>query len=253
MSYQTLAGRTAVVTGAASGIGAATARLLAASGASVALIARRESRLAGLAAEITAAGGRAAAVPADVTSDASVQGGADRVHQLLGRADLVVNAAGVMLPRPVEQGRPDEWARMIDTNLGGVLRVIRAFTGDLLAAAAERGAADLVNISSIGAHLTFPDYAVYGATKAAVTHLSAMLRAELGPRHVRVTSIEPGLTDSELAGHVDPAADHGTLARMLSTVPALSAADIADLVAYIASRPAHVNVRHVVALPATQA
>ena len=252
MSYHTLAGRTAVITGAASGIGASTARLLAAHGARVALMARRKNRLAGLAEQITADGGRVVAVPADVTSDESVTGGAEVVRQVFGRADLVVNAAGVMLPRPIEQGRPDEWARMVDTNVGGVLRVIRAFTSDLLAAAADGGGADLVNISSIGAHLAFPGYAVYGATKAAVTQLSAVLRADLGLRHVRVTNIEPGLTHSELADHVDPAVDRGTLAHLFSTVHALSSEDIADLVAYVTSRPAHVNVRHVIALPTEQ-
>jgi NADP-dependent 3-hydroxy acid dehydrogenase YdfG len=192
------------------------------------------------------------AVPVDVTSDESVTAGAETVRHALGRADLVVNAAGVMLPRPIEQGRSDEWERMVGTNVGGVLQVIRAFTSDLLDAAADGGAADLVNISSIGAHLAFPGYAVYGAAKAAVTQLSAVLRAELGPAHVRVTNIEPGLTHSELADHVDPAVDRGTLAGLFSAVHALSSEDVAGLVAYVASRPAHVNVRQVIALPADQ-
>jgi NADP-dependent 3-hydroxy acid dehydrogenase YdfG len=207
MNYYALTDRTAVVTGAASGIGASTARLLAAHGVRVALMARREDRLAELASDIGAAEGQAVAVPADVTSDESVTGGAEVVRQVFGRADLVVNAAGVMLPRSIEQGRSDEWARMINTNLDGLLRVIRVFTSDLVAAAAGGSTADLVNISPNGAHLTFPGYAVYSATKAAVTHLSAVLRTELGPKHVRVTNIEPGLTHSELADHVDPAVD----------------------------------------------
>lgn len=97
---------------------------------------------------------------------------------MYGPVDLVVNSAGVMLPNPIGDGRIDEWQRMIDTNLTGALRVTRAFLPDLVAAAAQGRTADLVNISSIGAHLTFPGYAVYGATKAALTHLSAMLRAE---------------------------------------------------------------------------
>ncbi|MET7645659.1 SDR family oxidoreductase [Streptomyces sp. NPDC005426] len=253
MSYATLAGRTAVITGAASGMGNATARLLAAQGARVALLARRAERLEKLAAEITAAGGQALAVATDVTDQASVDAAAERVHAEFGRVDLVVNAAGVMLPNPVDAGRADEWQRMLDTNVAGALRVIRAFTGDLVAAAAEGRTADLVNISSIGAHVTFPNYAVYGATKAALSYLSASLRTELGPRDVRVTNIEPGLTDSELAGHVDNAELSGQLDGMFDALGGLASDEIADLIAYTTSRARHINLRHVVVLPTRQA
>jgi NADP-dependent 3-hydroxy acid dehydrogenase YdfG len=252
--YASLRGRTAVVTGAASGMGEATARLLAAHGARVALLARRADRLDEVAAKIVAEGGEALAVPADVTDPAGVESAAHRTREAYGPVDLVVNAAGVMLPNPVTAGREDEWTRMIDTNLTGALRVVRAFVPDLLAAASEGRPADLVNISSIGAHLAFPDYSVYGATKAALTHLSATLRTELGPRDVRVTNIEPGLTDTELAGHIDNAALSDALDGMFASVgTALSAGDVADLVAYTVSRPAHVNLRQAVVLPTRQA
>ncbi|MFE6766589.1 SDR family oxidoreductase [Streptomyces sp. NPDC057689] len=253
MLYDTLADRTAVITGAASGMGAATARLLAAQGVRVALLARRAERLEELAAKITADGGRALAVAADVTDQASVDAAADLVHRELGRVDLVVNAAGVMLPNPLDAGRADEWQRMLDTNVAGALRVIRAFTADLVAAAAEGRTADLVNISSIGAHITFPNYAVYGATKAALTYLSASLRTELGPRDVRVTNIEPGLTDSELAGHVDNAELSGQLDGMFEALGGLSSDEIADLIAYTTSRARHINLRQLVVLPTRQA
>ncbi|MFG2674385.1 SDR family oxidoreductase [Streptomyces sp. NPDC048445] len=253
MSYGTLAGRTAVITGAASGMGAATARLLAAQGVRVALLARRAERLEELAGKITADGGQALAVVADVTDQASVDAAAERVHAAFGRVDLVVNAAGVMLPNPVDQGRTDEWQRMLDTNVSGALRVIRAFTADLVAAAAEGRTADLVNISSIGAHVTFPNYAVYGATKAALTYLSASLRTELGPRDVRVTNIEPGLTDSELAGHVDNTELSGQLDGMFDALGGLSSDEIADLIAYTTSRARHINLRQLVVLPTRQA
>ncbi|MFK0101518.1 MULTISPECIES: SDR family oxidoreductase [unclassified Streptomyces] len=253
MQYETLADRTAVITGAASGMGAATARLLAAQGVRVALLARRAERLEELAAKITADGGRALAVAADVTDQASVDAAADRVHAAFGRVDLVVNAAGVMLPNPVDAGRVDEWQRMLDTNVAGALRVIRAFTADLVAAAAGGRTADLVNISSIGAHITFPNYAVYGATKAALTYLSASLRTELGPRDVRVTNIEPGLTDSELAGHVDNAELSGQLDGMFEALGGLSSDEIADLIAYTTSRARHINLRQLVVLPTRQA
>lgn len=253
MSYATLAGRTAVITGAASGMGNATARLLAAQGVRVALLARREDRLTELAGKITAEGGQALVVVTDVTDQASVDTAAERVRTEFGPVDLVVNAAGVMLPNPVDAGRADEWQRMLDTNVTGVLRIIRAFTADLVAAAAGGRTADLVNISSIGAHVTFPNYAVYGATKAALTYLSASLRTELGPRDVRVTNIEPGLTDSELAGHVDNAELSGQLDGMFDALGGLSSDEIADLIAYTTSRARHINLRQVVVLPTRQA
>ncbi|MER5642501.1 SDR family oxidoreductase [Kitasatospora sp. NPDC002227] len=253
MSYPTLSGRTAVVTGAASGMGEATARLLAANGARVALLARRKDRLAELAEELTAAGGVALAVPVDVTDQAAVDAAAAAVHQAFGPADLVVNNAGVMLPNPVTDGRLDEWTRMIDTNLTGALRIVRAFTADLLEAAAAGRTADLVSISSIGAHLTFPNYAVYSATKAALTHLSASLRTELGPRDVRVTTVEPGLTDTELGDHLDNPALTEQLQTMVEAIGPLAAEDVADLVAYATSRPRHVNLRQLIVLPTRQA
>jgi len=182
-----------------------------------------------------------------------VTAAAGRVAAAYGRADLVVNAAGVMLPNPIGDGREDEWTRMIDTNLTGALRVVRAFLPGLRAAAAAGRPADLVTVSSIGAHITFPQYAVYSATKAALTHLAASLRTELGPEAVRVTNVEPGLTDTELAGHVDNPELSAQLGAMFRAMPALSAGDVADLIAYVTSRPRHVNLRQVVVLPTPQA
>ncbi|MEU8990105.1 MULTISPECIES: SDR family oxidoreductase [unclassified Streptomyces] len=253
MSYENLTGRTAVVTGAASGIGEAVAVLLAEQGARVALLARRGQRLDELAAKITAGGGTALGVVADVTDDASVSAAAERIHEAYGAVDLVVNNAGVMLGNPVEAGRLDEWQRMIDTNVTGVLRVVRAFTGDLVATAAEGRTADLVNISSVGAHLAFPNYAVYGATKAAITHLSQCLRTEFGPRDVRVTNIEPGFVESELRLHTDNDEISAQVDGMVEAMGTLSAAELADVVAYAASRPRHVNLRQIMAMPTRQA
>ncbi|MFJ3790614.1 SDR family oxidoreductase [Kitasatospora sp. NPDC090091] len=253
MSYPALATRTAVVTGAASGMGEATARLLGAAGAHVALLARRTERLDALAAEIGAAGGRALAVTADITDQASVDAAVKAVHDAFGPVDLVVNNAGVMLPNPVADGRIDEWTRMIDTNLTGALRIVRAFAADLTEAAAEGRPADLVNVSSIASHVAFPDYAVYGATKAALTQLSTALRTEFGPRDVRVSAIEPGLTDTELGGHIDNPVLREQLGGMFAAIPALTSEDIADLISYTVTRPRHVNLRHLVALPTRQA
>ncbi|MEU6556180.1 SDR family oxidoreductase [Streptomyces sp. NPDC046915] len=253
MSYENLSGRTAVVTGAASGIGESVAVLLAAHGARVALLARRGERLEELAAKIRADGGQALAVVADVTDDASVRAAKERIQEAYGSVDLVVNNAGVMLPHPIDDGRADEWQRMLDTNVAGVLRVIRAFTADLVGAAAEGRTADLVNISSVGAHITFPNYAVYGATKAAVTYLSQSLRGEFGPRDVRVTNIEPGLTATELGSHVGSAELAGELDGMFEGIGGLAAEEVADVIAYVTSRARHVNLRQIMVLPTRQA
>ena len=244
-----LTGRSAVVTGAASGIGAAIATQLADAGASVALVARRQDRLDDLAGKL---GPRAIGVSLDVTSQASVDSGVRQINERLGRPDLVVNAAGVMLAAPIEDGRLDDWTRMIDTNVTGVLRLIQAFTPDLIAAAGEGRTADLVNISSIGAHAIFPGYAVYGATKAALTQLSAALRADLAPYDVRVTNVEPGLTDTELATHLD-SSGQDLIASMNEQIGPLAAADIADVVTFAVSRRRELNLRQIVALPTRQA
>lgn len=247
-TYENLSGRVAVVTGAASGMGAATAALLAANGAKVALLSRRLDRLTELAEKT---GGLP--VRADVTDPGSVAAAAGQVRAAYGQVDLVVNAAGVMLPNPAGDGRADEWDRMLATNVGGVLTVLREFQPDLVAAAEAGRQADLVNVSSIGAHVAFPGYAVYGATKAAVTHLSAVLRTELGPRDVRVTNLEPGLTGTELGSHIDNPGLTAQLEQMFEAIPALGADDVADLIGYVVSRPRHVNLRQVIVLPTRQA
>lgn len=247
--YPALAGRTALVTGASSGMGAATARALAANGARVALLARREAALKELAADI---GELALAVPADLGDAAAVDHAADVVHRALGRVDLVVNAAGVMLPNPVTAGRADEWQRMVDTNLSGLLHIVRAFTADLIAAAAEGKPADLVAISSVAAHLATPEYAVYNATKAAVSHLAASLRPELSPLDVRVTTIEPGLTRSELGSHIDNARHAAELDGFFEALGGLDPEDVADVVAYTTSLPGHVSLKEIVVVPTRQ-
>ncbi|MGX7828849.1 SDR family oxidoreductase [Actinokineospora sp. 24-640] len=243
-----LNGRTAVVTGAASGIGAEIAVVLARAGAHVALLSRRANRIADLADKIEADGGRAVAVAADVTGDLSAA--VEAVHAALGRVDLVVNNAGVLSSGPFADSDPADWDRMIDTNFKGLCAVSKAFTPDLVAAGAE-GAADLVNISSAGAHAVHPGFGVYSATKAAASHLSAGLRTELGPLGVRVTTVEPGLVATELlseyTGNPDLPAE-----ALAAHIPCLVPADVADLVAYAASRPKHVNLKQLVVMSTHQ-
>jgi NADP-dependent 3-hydroxy acid dehydrogenase YdfG len=248
-----LAGRVAVVTGATSGIGAATARRLASDGASVALVGRREERLRELAAELgdkTDADITRAAV--DVSDRDAVERAAEAIRDELGHVDLVVANAGVMLPAPFEEADTAEWDRMLDTNVRGLIYTGRAFAADLLAAAAEGGRADLVHVGSIGGHETFPNYGVYGATKAAVAHLTRNLRAELGPRGVRVKNVEPGLVRTELGDRTSDAALRESLATWRDEIGALPAGDIADAIAFAVAAPPRVNVAELIVLPTVQ-
>jgi NADP-dependent 3-hydroxy acid dehydrogenase YdfG len=248
-----LAGRIAVVTGATSGIGAATARRLSADGAAVAIVGRREERLRDLAAELRddteAEVGR---FTADVSDRDAVERTAEAIRGRLGRVDLVVANAGVMLPAPFETADTTEWDRMIDTNVRGLLATGRAFAPDLLAAAAEGGRADLVHVGSIGGHMVFQNYGVYGATKAAVAHLTRNLRAELGPRGVRVKNVEPGLVRTELGDHMSDTGLRESLAEWRDDVGPLPPEDIADAIAFAVAAPPRMNVAELIVLPTAQ-
>jgi NADP-dependent 3-hydroxy acid dehydrogenase YdfG len=247
---QPLTGRVAVVTGATSGIGAATARRLAADGASVALVGRREERLRDLVTELN--GAAAVPVAADVTDPASLERLAETARAELGRVDLVVANAGVMLPAPFEQADSAEWDRMLDTNLRGLLHTGRAFASDLLDTAADGGRADLVLVGSVAGHQPFPNYAVYGATKAAVAHLTRNLRAELGPRGVRVKNVEPGLVGTELGDDMQDTGAREALADWRSEIGALTPDHIANAIAFAVAVPPQVNVAELIVLPTTQ-
>ena len=244
-----LQGRVAVVTGASSGIGEATARALAAGGARVALLARRRDRLDALAAEL---GEDAIAITADVQSASDLAGAAEAVGARLGRPDLVVANAGVMLASGFASQAPGDQDRMVDINVTGVIRTARAFLPALREAAAQGASADLVTISSVAAHQRFDGYAVYCATKAAVTALAQGLRLELGPQGVRVTNVEPGLVASELADHVTEPAAAEFLDQWRASVGPIDADQLADTIAYAVSRPARVNVPHLQVQPTTQ-
>ena len=245
--------RVAVVTGASSGIGAATARRLAAGGASVALLGRREERLRTLADELgRTAAGQILPVAVDLTDSAALSRAAATVTGTLGTVDLVVANAGVMLGAPFERAATNEWDRMIDINLRGLLHTARAFTEDLLSAAARGGRADLVHVGSVGGHLLFPDWSVYCATKAAVAHLTRNLRAELGPRGVRVKNIEPGVTTTELGADMRDVETRASLSRLRTDVNALAAEDIAEAIAFAAAAPPNVNVAEMVVVPVGQ-
>jgi NADP-dependent 3-hydroxy acid dehydrogenase YdfG len=240
------------VTGASSGIGEATAKALASRGARVALLARRKEKIDALCEAIRKGGGQAAAWQLDVTDRTAVERAAAQIIERFGRVDIVVNNAGVMLPNPIEEKRVEQWQQQIDLNVTGLMNIIGAFTDALLKAGAGPGPADLVNISSIAARNIFPAFAVYSGTKAFVTHLSVHLRAELGPKGVRVTSVEPGIVGTELQDHVDFQGALDWLEGSKAKVEWLRPEDVAETIAFTVSQPKRVNLQQVTIMPTAQ-
>jgi NADP-dependent 3-hydroxy acid dehydrogenase YdfG len=248
-----LTGRIAFVTGASSGIGAATAVRLAGLGATVAVAARRRDNLSALVTRITEAGGTALAVPLDVTDRAAVLSAAQQLSEQLGAVDLVFNNAGVQLISPVEEARFDQWQQQIDLNITGVMNVIGAFVPQLIASAAQGKPADLITTSSIAATRVLEKFSVYSGTKAYISQLTRLLRVELGRKMVRVSTIEPGMVDTELPSHVTDTDASQLMADLINDIDVLTADDVAETVGFIASVPRHVNLTEVTILPTQQA
>jgi NADP-dependent 3-hydroxy acid dehydrogenase YdfG len=248
-----LQGTVALVTGASSGIGEATARDLAARGAAVAIAARRKDRLDALAAEIEEAGGRALAIECDVTDQKQAQALVAGTVEQLGRLDIVVNNAGVMLLGPIVDAPVEEWDRMIALNVQGLLYVAHAALGHLLDAAADdpRHVADLVNISSVAGRVANSGSGVYNLTKHGVGAFSESLRQEVTRRHVRVCLIEPGQVTTELTHHLRPEIIDVLRQRIGDNEP-MQAQDIADAIAYVVTRPRRVAINEVLIRPTEQ-
>jgi NADP-dependent 3-hydroxy acid dehydrogenase YdfG len=248
-----LNGTVALVTGASSGIGAATARALASEGAAVGVLARRRDRLADLAEQIRADGGTATAIEADITDPEQAAAGVRQVVRELGRLDIVVNNAGLMLTGPVLDAPAGEWERMMDINHNGVLYVTRAALPHLIDAAADspRGVADLVNISSTAGRVARPGTAVYNLTKFGVNAFSEALRQEVGPRRVRVGVVEPGTVDTELSSHLRTEVRE-QVQRQLGELEMLLPADIADAVVFMVTRQRRVAVNEMLVRAAEQ-
>jgi NADP-dependent 3-hydroxy acid dehydrogenase YdfG len=243
----------ALVTGASSGIGAATARTLAAHGAAVAVLARRGDRLAVLAGELRAGGSTVLVVEADITDPGQAQAAVEQTVAELGRLDTVVNNAGVMLTGPVADAPDEEWQRMLAVNVEGLLHVTRAALPHLIRAVQDspRQVADLVTISSTAGRVARPGTAVYSLTKFGVTAFSESLRQELQPQRVRVGVVEPGTVDTELASHQRAEVRERTT-RQIQGMEMLRPQDIADAVAYIVTRERRVAVNEVLVRAAEQ-
>lgn len=245
-----LTGTVALVTGATSGIGEATALELASLGAWVGLLGRRGDRLEAVAEDIARAGGMALALEADVTSADQVQAAVHRLAETYGRLDIVVNNAGLMHTGPVRSAPDGEWARMVETNLTGTLHVTRAALPYLLEAAQRepREVADLVTIGSTVGLRGAAGAAVYGATKAALHRFSEALREEVTRKHVRVGVVHPGAVDTELLNQVRPEIRPRTEAA-LAGIEKLQARDVAGAVVFMVLQPRRTSLDEVVIRP----
>jgi NADP-dependent 3-hydroxy acid dehydrogenase YdfG len=251
-SERDLDGAVALVTGASSGIGEATARMLAGRGAAVAMAARRTDRLEALGGEIADAGGTALPIEADVSEREQAEATVARAVEELGRLDVLVNNAGVMLLGPMLEAPVEEWEQMIEVNLLGLMYTAKAAIPHLLEAAeGERGVADMVNISSVAGRVARRGSGVYNATKFGVGAFSESLRQEVTRRHVRISLVEPGAVATELQSH-NRAEVRGEIEKRFENMEVLRAEDIAGAIEYVVTRPPHMAVNEVLVRPTEQ-
>lgn len=241
-------GKVVAITGASSGIGEATALLLAKEGAAVSLGARRMDRIEALAERINGDGGRALAIETDVSDEAQAREFVERTHKELEGLDALVNNAGVMLLGPVLMNEPDEWRTMIDVNLYGVLWCTRA----AFPIFAEQKSGHFVNVSSVAGRTASAGSAVYNLTKWGLNGFTEGLRQEAVHVNVRTTLIEPGFVETELQGHNTNPMVTETLEKMRSSLTPLVADDIARAVHFALSQPEHVAVNEVLVRPTGQ-
>jgi len=237
----TLVGKTAVVTGASSGIGEATARLLAQKGCNVVLAARREDRLNALAVELGAL-----SVPTDVTDPAACAALVARALERFGSLDILVNNAGLGLYGSIADGNPEDWRKMFDVNVLGVLYVTRAAVRRML----ERGSGDIVFVSSLaGRRVPRADGTVYAATKHAITALAEGLRMDVHEKGIRVINVEPGLVRTEFPESSYPSAQRYYAEKEYSP---LEAEDVAEAAVYALEQPPRVSVNEIMIRPTEQ-
>lgn len=244
----------ALVTGASSGIGHATAEQLAAEGAAVAVVARRRDRLAELVARIEKKGGTAVVIAADLTDAGAAAAVVAETVERLGRLDVLVNAAGVMLNGDSVTTPVEDWEAMVDINLRGVLYTTKAALPYLLDAVKNgpRDVADVVTVSSVAGRLAAPTVAVYNATKFAVTAATESWRQEFTTRGIRFAAVEPGATSTELWDHEREEAAKGSEV-MFDGVERMHPEDVADAIHYIVTKPRRVAINEILIRPTDQA
>jgi len=244
----TLAGKVAVVTGASSGIGEATALALAGKGAGVVLVARREERLQELARQVRSAGGRAEVVVADIAQEAQARLAVERAVNAFGRVDILVNNAGLMLLGPVTGADTTDWRRMIDVNLLGLMYTTHAALPHMRTG----GGGHIVNISSVSGRGASPTSAGYSASKWGVGGFSEGLRQEVRLDRIRVTVIEPGVVATELTDHITHQDTKTAYEGRIGTMTPLESEDIAAAVVYAVTQPERVNVNEILIRPLDQ-
>jgi NADP-dependent 3-hydroxy acid dehydrogenase YdfG len=244
-----ITGKVALVTGASSGIGAATALRLAAAGAKVGLAARRSEKLESIKREISAAGGEALVIEMDVVDPASVEAGVQKLIDAFGSIDIVVNNAGLMPLSDLDQLKTDEWHRMVDVNIKGLLNTTAAVLPQMI----KQHSGHIFNMSSIAGRKVFKGLSVYCATKHAVSVFSDGLRMEVGQKHnIRVTCIQPGAVATELYDHITDPGYRQQMDDLAQQMTFLQGADIGDTIVFAAQAPAHVNVAELFILPVEQ-
>jgi len=244
-----LQGKVCAVTGASSGIGAATARCFAEAGAAVALGARRADRLSELVDEIEKSGGRALAVETDVTKEDQARALIERTSSELGRLDVLVNNAGVMLLGPIQGADTSEWRRMVEVNLLGLFYC----TYYALPVMRDQGSGHIVNISSVAGRTASLGVGVYNATKWGVGAFSESLRQEALHLNVRVSVVEPGFVATELQDHTTNPMAKAAIEDMREKTTPLQPEDIAEAIFFAVSQPPHVNVNEILVRPTEQA
>ncbi|MEU8676979.1 SDR family oxidoreductase [Streptomyces sp. NPDC048560] len=243
-----LQGKVALVTGASSGIGEATARTLAAEGAKVAIAARRTDRLEALRAELEAQGATVLVLPLDVADEQAVHAAVATTVETLGSLDILVNSAGLMLLGPVEGADTTDWTRMMDVNVLGLMYMTHAALPHLL-----RSRGTVVQISSVAARVVGRGSAAYNASKFAVNGFSEGLRQEVTERGVRVVVIEPGTVETELRDHITHAPSKAAIQERVTKIRQLQSADIAEAVRYAVTAPEHATVNEIFIRPTDQA
>jgi len=243
-----LAGRVALVTGASSGIGEATATALAAAGASVAIGARRRDRLDALAAKLRDGGATVLQLDLDVTDEEQCRAAVDRTRTELGGLDVLVNNAGVMLLGTIVGADPEDWRRMVQTNVMGVFYMTAAAIDGMVA----QGSGDIVNMSSVAGRQARVGAGVYNASKWAVNAFSESLRQEVTQRGVRIGLVEPGAVATELTDHITQPDAKAASVEMYTSMRALQADDVARAVLYLVTQPPHVAVNELLVRPTDQ-
>jgi NADP-dependent 3-hydroxy acid dehydrogenase YdfG len=240
-----LAGKVALVTGASSGIGEGTAIALAEAGATVAVSARRADRLGELVRRIERAGGKALALAGDMTKEADAIGAVEETVRKLGRIDILINSAGVMQAGGIENVDLDEYRRVFDINLFATLYTCKAAVPHML----KQGAGDIITISSLAGRKGGPQTNAYSASKHAVNSMTDAMRQELGGRNIRVCTLMPGATATEVGDHISDPNWRKAIQAHVSKEGAVQPSEIGETIVYILSLPRHVNISEICIRP----